>query len=39
MIASNKKGAKTLSVTTVSIMTVSEKGLFVTLSINDTQHQ
>ncbi len=38
-----KKGATTfsittLSITTLSIMTLSIKGLFVALSINDTQH-
>jgi len=31
-------GATTVSITTVSIMTVSIKGFYVTLSINDTQH-
>jgi hypothetical protein len=31
-------GATTLSITTLSIMTHSIKGLYVTLSINDTEH-
>ncbi len=33
------RGATTFSMTTLSIMTLSIKGLFVTLSINDIQHK
>jgi hypothetical protein len=33
------RGAMTFSITTLSTMTLSIKGLFVTLSINDIQHK
>ncbi len=32
------KGSMTLSITTLSMMTISIKSLYVTLSVNDTQH-
>jgi hypothetical protein len=43
-LACLKKGAMTfrimkLSITTFSIMTLNIKGLFATLSVNDTQHK
>jgi hypothetical protein len=37
-LPSNVPGAKTLSITTFGIMTLSIEAFFATLNINDTQH-